>query len=342
MSPRFLVPTPFSGGLILSYQCSCECKHCMYFGTPAWKDGWIKEKNLREILSLLSKVIKPSPLGKDRVSLNHGLHFTGGEPFLNYKILLKSIEIASELEIPSLFVETNCYWCKNDKITEKRLLELKNKGLQGILISVNPFILEHVPFERIERAIKISNQLFEDNLMIYQLYYYVQFKNMKIKGILNFDDYLKLVKIEEVKRRVELFKMGRAAHELSFLYERFPLKVFLNENCKMELVRNWHCHFDLHGNYMPGYCGGFSWGDVRNLDLLSKKGIELEKYPIFNALINGKLKDLHELAVKNFNYQELRTGYVSKCHACFDIRKHLALKTNVYKELQPREFYFHS
>ncbi|MHA1688771.1 MAG: hypothetical protein ACTSUN_05465 [Promethearchaeota archaeon] len=144
MSSRFLVPTPFSGGLILSYQCSCECKHCMYFGTPAWKDGWMEEKNLREILASLTHVIKPSPLGKNSVSLNYGLHFTGGEPFLNYNVLLKSIEIASEFGLPLLFVETNCYWCKNDIITKKRLMELKEKGLRGILISVNPFILEHV------------------------------------------------------------------------------------------------------------------------------------------------------------------------------------------------------
>ncbi|MHA1688772.1 MAG: hypothetical protein ACTSYC_06955 [Promethearchaeota archaeon] len=148
--------------------------------------------------------------------------------------------------------------------------------------------------------------------MVYQLYYYLQFKNMKIKGTLSFEDYLKLVKIEDVKKRVELLKMGRAPYQLSYLYKRFPLNIFLNENCRMELVRIWHCHFDLHGNYIPGYCGGLSWGDIRNLSILSKKGIELKKYPILNSLINGTLRDLHEMAVKAFNYQELQAGYISK------------------------------
>jgi len=73
------------------------------------------------------------------MSLNHGLHFTGGEPFLNFELLLKAVEIAEALRIPSTFVETNCFWCKNDDLTRERLQALKEKGLRGILISVNPF-----------------------------------------------------------------------------------------------------------------------------------------------------------------------------------------------------------
>ncbi len=338
---KFLVPIPISGGLVLSYKCSCECKHCMYFGSPNWSNNWIDENNLGLILSQLSKMINHSPYGKENVSLNYGLHLTGGEPFFNYEILLKSVETAHKLYVPSLFVETNCYWCKNDEMTRKKLLELKKKGLNGILISVNPFILEYVPFERTERAIRISLDIFRENFMIYQPYYYVQFKELNIKGTLPIEEYLQLISIEDLKRRVELFKMGRAAYKLQYLYSKYPLHSFLNENCEAELVRSWHCHFDNYGNFVPGYCGGLTWGDIRNLDYLCKEGIDLDEYPILNALIMGTLNDLFDFAVDNFDYQELADGYVSKCHVCFDIRRNIALKTHKFKELKPREFYFH-
>jgi len=114
------IPEPISGGLILSYQCTAECQHCMYGCSPKWK-GWISEDDLEKILNGLAGKIKPSPYGPERVSLNYGLHFTGGEPFLNFELSLKGVEIANQLRIPSTFVETNCYWCTNDKVTREKL-----------------------------------------------------------------------------------------------------------------------------------------------------------------------------------------------------------------------------
>ena len=339
--PKFIVPKPISGGLILSYKCNGECKHCMYFGSPKWNDKWIDEDYMIIYLTELSKFIKKSPYGQDRVSLNNGLHFTGGEPFLNYGLLLKGVKIANELNIPSLFVETNCYWCKNDEITRRKLLDLKKEGLRGILISVNPFILEFVPFERTLRAIKISQEIFGNNTMIYQLYYFYQFIELNIKETLPIENYLRLVSIEDLKRKVELIKMGRAAYKLQNLYKKYPIEVFLNENCKAELVRNWHCHFDNYGNYVCGYCGGISWGKVANLDSLCNEGIILDQYPILNALISGSLKDLYNSALDKCDYSALPEGYISKCHLCFDIRKELVIKTNEYNELRPKEFYMH-
>jgi len=114
------LPEPISGGLILSYQCTAECRYCMYACSPKWR-GWISEEDLEKILSQLAGKIKPSPYGPERVSLNYGLHFTGGEPFLNFELSLKGVEIANQLRIPSTFVETNCYWCTNDKVTREKL-----------------------------------------------------------------------------------------------------------------------------------------------------------------------------------------------------------------------------
>ena len=103
---------------MLSYKCPIKCRHCIYGCAPAWSADWLSEADLEKGLSQLSGKIQPSSWGE--VGLNDGLHFSGGEPFLNYKLLLKAVEIASDYNIPSMFVETNCYWATNDDSTRDK------------------------------------------------------------------------------------------------------------------------------------------------------------------------------------------------------------------------------
>ena len=136
MNHHITVPKPVSGGLILSYKCSAACRHCMYACSPKWDSDWIMEEDLSTILSQLAPYIEPAPYGPDSIGLSHGLHFTGGEPFLNFELLCKAVDIADHLDIPSTFVETNAAWCIDDKTTKEKLVKLKSRGLKGIMISV--------------------------------------------------------------------------------------------------------------------------------------------------------------------------------------------------------------
>lgn len=337
------IPKPISGGLILSYKCSAECRHCIYACSPKWNADWISQEFLENILTQLAGKILPNLYGPNTTGLNYGLHFTGGEPFLNFELLSKAVEIAAKLKIPSTFVETNCFWCVDDKATKEKLRLLKKKGLKGIMISVNPFYLEYVPFERTERAIRISLEVFGRNVMVYQLEYYRRFKEWGIKDRVSFEDYLKLERKEDFARNVEFFIMGRAAYKLKDtlkeFYPRYKSDHFFDEPCITPFLRNWHNHFDNYGNYIPGFCGGISLGDCRELDKLLKDGIDLEQYPILEFLISGDFKGFYQFA-KDYGYIESRDGYFSKCHLCTDIRKYLILKED-FKELRPKEFYLH-
>jgi hypothetical protein len=40
------------------------------------------------------------------------------------------------------------------------------------MISVNPFYTEHIPFERTDRCLRLSQEVFGQNVMVYQLEYY--------------------------------------------------------------------------------------------------------------------------------------------------------------------------
>ena len=309
----------------------------MYACSPRW-EGWISEEDLQAILSQLAGRIKPSPYGLERVSLNYGLHFTGGEPFLNYELLLKAVGIASELNIPSTFVETNGYWCSDDAVTREKLQLLKDSGLKGILISVNPFFLEYVPFQRTERGVRVAHEIFAENLMVYQSEYYFRFKKLGITGKLSVEDYINVQK-EDVGANVELFLMGRAAYRLRQYYPKHPPDYFFDEPCRPPFLRNWHNHFDNYGNYLPGYCGGISLGSWRVLNKLLEEGINPKRHPILGFIINRDFKELFRFA-RDFDYPESREGYISKCDLCVDIRKHLVAKQE-FEELKPKEYYSH-
>ena len=334
---RVKVPRPVSGGLLLSYKCSAACRHCMYACSPKWKADWITEKDLEEGLAELATTIQPSPWGARTMSLNHGLHFTGGEPFLNFELLLRAVEIADELSIPSTFVETNCSWCSDDETTREKLELLKNAGLGGILISVNPFYAEYVPFERTERCIRISEKVFGRNAMVYQLEYYRQFKQLGIQEKISLEDYLSLTGNGRLSERVELFLMGRAARQLRTFYPKHPASRFFGEPCRPPFLRNWHNHFDNYGNLVPGYCGGISLGHWQDLDRLVEEGIDLEEHPVLSFLIAEDIQGLLGFA-RDFGYQESREGYLSKCDLCLDLRDHLVSEEG-FAELNPKEFY---
>lgn len=155
----------------------------------------------------------PTVDGPEHVSLNHGLHFTGGEPFLNFNLLESAVETAEFYGIPSTFVETNAVWCVDKKLTKQKMLLLKNKGLKGILISVNPFYLEWVPFRRTKMAVETGYEIFGLNMFVYQIECFRLFTGLGIEGTLPYDTYKKLER-RGSPRNIEFFFMGRAAYRL--------------------------------------------------------------------------------------------------------------------------------
>jgi hypothetical protein len=315
----------------------------MYACTPRWEGGWISTESLASILAQLAETIKPAPAGPDSIGLSHGLHFTGGEPFLNFDLLCRAVELADDFGIPSTFVETNCFWCVSDKVTGEKLALLKGEGLKGILISVNPFYLEYVPFEFTERAVRIALELFGSNVIVYQAEYFRRFLRLGIKGKMPLDEYMRSEGAGNLFREVEFFISGRAAFRLAKkmgdFFPRNPARSYFRESCQPVFLRDWHNHFDGEDNFIPGFCGGVSLGDSRRVINLVRNGIEIGDYPILRYLIDDDFEGLLKFA-NDRGYREPAEGYLSKCHLCIDLRKHLSMKGD-YKELKPAEFYRH-
>jgi hypothetical protein len=307
----------------------------MYACSPEWDSDWISHDDLEMILKQLSFTIRGNPEAPD-LGINSGLHITGGEPFLNYPLLLYAVSRARDYRIPARFVETNSFWCTDESRARNQLLQLRDAGLDGILISVNPFVLEYVPFRRVKQAIAIARQFFGRGLMIYQSYFYNMFQRLGLQDSLGFGEYLRLDPMG--LRHVELLPMGRVVYSLAPMFSRYPAHQFFGQSCHNELTRDWHIHIDNYGNYIPGYCGGISLGDARNLDQLIECGLDLATFPVLDALVTD-MSQLYQLGVQEHGYKEIVGGYISKCHLCVDIRAHLAAQTTQYRELQPRPYY---
>ncbi|MBI9101407.1 MAG: hypothetical protein JEY99_03250 [Spirochaetales bacterium] len=337
------IPVPRSGGLILSYKCTAECRHCMYGCSPKWSADWISDKNLDKTLKQLSRTITPAPEGPASMSLSRGLHFSGGEPFMNFDLLCLAVENGAEYGIPSMFVETNCFWATDDDIALEKLKILKEKGLMGIMISVNPFYLEYIPFERTERAIRLSLEVFGRNTMVYQMDYYRRFKDFGFSGKVALEDYFKYEDKHSIFSNVEFFLSGRSPYSVdaiaSDLFPSYPAGTFFNSPCSPSFIRPWHNHFDNYGNYMPGYCGGISYGDCRELDSIVETEVSPEEFPVLDALMREEIGEVYVMAGE-LGFKEAEAGYRSKCHLCFELRRYL-IEHGDFRELAPREFYTH-
>ncbi len=343
MASPIPIPKPISGGLILSYKCQAECRHCIYACSQRWSADWISPEDLEAILRQLSGKIMSNVFGPRTTGLSYGLHFTGGEPFLNFDLLCTAVEMADRFKIPSTFVETNCFWAFDDDTTREKLRILKRKGLRGIMISVNPFYLEYVPFERTERAVRLAIDVFGRNVMVYQLEYFRKFKAWGLRDKVPFEEYLGREKKEDVLRHAEFFVTGRAPYALrrilGELIPSWPAEYFFDAPCDTPMLRSWHNHFDNYGNYIPGFCGGISLGDCRELDDLLRAGIDPDRYPVLGFLLRNDIKGLYTFA-RGLGYIEQPDGYLSKCHLCVDMRRYL-VSCGDFEELRPGEFYAH-
>jgi hypothetical protein len=132
--------------------------------------------------------------------------------------------------------------------------------------------------------------------------------------------------------------MGRLPYALGHLFRKRKAECFFRQSCADRLTSPYHVHIDNYGNYIGGFCAGISLGDAHDLDLIFK-GIDLEERPVLRALAEG-MEGLYRLG-REFGYEDSPQGYVSACHLCLDIRRHLVRRTDKFGELRPKQLYFH-
>jgi hypothetical protein len=272
------------------------------------------------------------------------VHFTGGEPFLHFDLLLDGVCWAVERGIVN-YVETSASWCIDDEEVHHRFVTLREAGLEAILISCSPFHAEKIPPARTLRAVKASLDVFgADGTIVYLPEY------LKIIQLFDIDRPTSLSHYEEIFGGEEAGRVlwqgygiisgGRAGYELGHLVPRYPAESFTETNCMLDLLYAHHSHFDLYGNYISGFCGGLTIGSWRELHHVFDDFRAGRYPPLIEILIERGPYGLAQMAREDYGYQPDPAGYTGKCHLCVDVRRHM-VSTADFFELRPLPFYDH-
>jgi len=332
---RFSERTPLQPrdiGLILGYRCQAACAHCLYNCGPGWRD-WMAPDEIRAALSA----------AKRAWGGNFQVHLTGGEPFLNYPLLLEATQIARSLDIP-VYVETNAGWCWDLDRAEARFRELREAGLGAVLVSVSPFHQESIPLGRTLEAISAARTVYgAGRVIVYQSDWLPELSKHGLHEKVPLEryvaDYGKTRAGLHLWMNYGLISGGRAGYRLGGWMPKRPAESFKDQTCPVELLYAEHSHLDLYGNFIPAFCGGMRLGDWHNLEDV----IEAVRLGDFPAMIGRLLAEgpygLYEQAQEEFAYQPLAEGYTGKCHLCVDVRKQLVQEGATPESLAPKQFY---
>jgi hypothetical protein len=270
------------------------------------------------------------------------LHITGGEPFLNFPLLLYAVEEAAKLGI-HCYAETDAGWCVDEKQVRKRFLILRQAGLQLILISCSPFHAEVISPRRTLLAVAMALEVFGPRrVIVYTSEWLDLFQRFSLDSTIPLEWYVDSFGLEPAGlmfwEGYYLISGGRSGYRLGRYTDRKPASAFRYENCFKDILTAGQAHFDLYGNFIPGFCGGLSIGDWHSLpDLLANA--RSGWFPqLISLLIESGPYGLAEMARKEHGYRPLRGGYAGKCHLCVDVRRHLHA-TGGFTELKPDGFY---
>lgn len=325
--------SPTDVGLVLSYQCPNACKHCVYNCGPGWKE-WFSPSTLLLALQAIRNLNRDIQV-----------HITGGEPFLNFPLLLQAVGTARNLHLP-VYVETSAVWCHSASVAEQRFRALQQAGLQAVLISCSPFHAEKVPLKRTLLAIEVAIEIFgPERVIVYTSDWIEQIWHFGLENPVSINQYVLAYGGETAGLMFwdgyGLVSGGRAGYTLGRLKELEPAEAFRDEDCASELIYAAHAHLDPYGSFTTNFCGGLSLGAWSTVDDLRARIQAGELSRLINLLVEHGPYGMAELAQDQYGYTPLPAGYVGKCHLCVDVRRHLHRQAAAgsFPELSPTQFY---
>ena len=270
------------------------------------------------------------------------VHLTGGEPFLNFPLLLKAVQFAVDRNI-QVYVETNAGWCVKEECVRDQFLTLRDAGLSAVLVSASPFHAENIPVRNTLLGVRIAREVFgRERVQVYLPDWLVLLERFGDYGRISLNQFLEEFGIQRTGTLFwtgyGLLGGGRAGYQLGYLTKRYSAESFIHERCAEEILYARHSHFDLFGNFIPAFCGGISlgkWEDYLELQMTLLSG---NAAGLLKVLIESGPYGLYQLAKNEFSFLQEPAGYVDKCHLCVDVRKHLVGQA-LFAELQPAGFY---
>jgi organic radical activating enzyme len=257
------------------------------------------------------------------------VHIGGGEPFLNFDGLLLMIRKLKQAGIKLDYIETNAYWTaerQNQKEIIKKLKRLLAEGANCLCISLDPFHAEYIPYGAPLALAELCDKTGMGYFVWKHEYLSVlsQLDPINIHSRQEMENAISKDYIFKTARQYGISYGGRAVNIEREMYllqdgKLTPAQELVKQSspCK-NLLSTGHFHVDMNCCFIPPGCTGI----IIPLEE-AVCGIPDGKYPAFEALYNGGVSSLWELALGQ-GFAPDSSGYPSKCNLCFYLRSFLS------------------
>ena len=326
----YKVTSLYSGaGIIVTYKCTAACLHCCYSSSPQRDGAYMSRDTADNIFALLS----------DKGC--RSVHIGGGEPFMNFDALVEVCKSAMRHRVVIDYIETNASWYTDDKSVTQKLEILRDAGVDCLLISLDPFHNEFIPYAKVKKLIKCCQKNNFATFLWQSRFDRIisKFDENSTHSLEEYTSKFGADFVESIANSYGINYNGRAIRILETPYNdgnpKRPAEYLLDksDNCSSKLSSLSHCHIDLNGDFIPPGCIGFK---ISLFDLCGD-GLDEAKYANFLSVVNGGFNDLYKRAIE-LGFTPNPDGYVSKCKLCFDVKQYISEKNAPY-DIGPIDFF---
>jgi hypothetical protein len=135
----FDFPNEVKIDFLLTFRCNAACAHCITESNPHRRESLTRD----EVLGVLEAGVE---LGKRYVS------FTGGEPFLDYRLLLELVSAAHRLGY-YVASDTNAFWGRSEERAKRTVADLLEAGLDALFPSADSYHLPWIPLSSVVNVV---------------------------------------------------------------------------------------------------------------------------------------------------------------------------------------------
>jgi len=260
---------------LMTYSCSAECEHCFVWCSPR-RGGRITVQQIDAFLDELAQAPQVKTLCGE-----------GGEPFLFLRELMHLVREGTTrgYQVSAL---TNAFWAVSDDAARRTLGRLRDGGLVSLGISTDCWHARSVPPERVDRALRICEEM--------------GIKSSKM-----------VTELREV-----MFRGHAAARLTACASETMPWRE-LAQCGKETLAEPGRVHCDRYGGLH--LCQGLRIADPAGGLARAIHGYEPSHHPVVRLLTEGGPRRLAEEAIEHGFVP--RDSYAGGCHLCYEARKFL-------------------